>query len=338
MEEYIYTNKKMNNINQKNNKKRKTKNKIFKFLIIFIVIIFIILASVIYFNKKHEEYLYSLTYEYKLNNHGYDTSTTKLLQEKLNEEELNTLLNKPVIKAIDKMINDKYFIFNKLDRYEINYDYTDLDFDVSNMIKEVNVNKDISPFTNEKEVDISKGYELLVNGYYKLDKNYKSDNLVRISNMYCFTEMYIDGKVYEAYKKMYKDALNDGIKFLITSAYRSYDSQVKVFDEYRKTKGEDYAEKYVAIPGYSEHQTGLALDIFTYGSTMASFENTKGFKWLKDNSYKYGFILRYTKDLQNLLGTTYESWHYRYVGVETATKIYNENITFEEYYSYYVEK
>ena len=338
MEEYVCNSKKINNINQKKYKKRKIKNNIIKFIGICIILVIIITISILYIGKKNKEYLYTLTYEYKLINHGYDIEKTKLLQEKLLDNQLNKLLSRPVIQAIDKMINDKYFIFSKIDRYESNYNYLDINFNVSNMIREVNVNKDLSPNVNENKADITKGYDMLVNGYYKLEKDYIPKNLVEISNMYCFTKMYAEKEAYEAYKKMYKDALDDGIRFLITSAYRSYDYQEKVFNDHTKRKGLDYAKKFAAVPGYSEHQTGLALDIFTYGSTMATFETTKGYKWLKENSYKYGFILRFSKELENLLGTTFEAWHYRYVGIDAATKIYNENITFEEYYSYYIEK
>ena len=337
MEEYIYSNKKMNSVNQKKQKKKKIRQKIINIIVIIIIIILCVFLIVNYFNEKHKEYLYTLTYEYKLTNIGYDNSTITLIKEKLTDEQIDKLIEKDIIKCIDKLIINPYFIFNNIDRYELNYDYTNIDFDVNELIRKVNVNKDISSFTNIKEVDLSKEKEILVNSYYKLDENYVPDNLTKISNMYCFTEMYAERETYEAYKKMYNAALDDGIKFLITSAYRSYDRQVDVLEDYRKTKGEEYAKKFVAIPGHSEHQTGLALDIFTYGGTMATFENTEGYKWLKDNSYKYGFILRYSKELQSLMGTTFESWHYRYVGVDTATKIYNEKLTFEEYYAYYVE-
>ena len=90
--------------------------------------------------------------------------------------------------------------------------------------------------------------------------------------------------------------------------------------------------------GYSEHQTGLALDIVTYGASMDTFENTDEFKWLSDNAYKYGFILRYPKGKEKLTGYSYESWHYRYVGKDVAKKIHDLDITYDEYYAYYIEK
>ena len=97
------------------------------------------------------------------------------------------------------------------------------------------------------------------------------------------------------------------------------------------------ADLSTARAGFSEHQTGLAIDILTYNVTLSNFEETDAFKWLSSNAYKYGFILRYPKGKEDITGYEYESWHYRYVGVEIATQIFEEDITFDEYYAYYLE-
>lgn len=94
-------------------------------------------------------------------------------------------------------------------------------------------------------------------------------------------------------------------------------------------------DTYSARPNHSEHQTGLAMDLSTDGTLSEAFENTEQFKWLNENAHKYGYILRYKKDKVYMTGYTYEPWHYRYVGVEVATIIKNENLTFEEYYVKY---
>ena len=108
-----------------------------------------------------------------------------------------------------------------------------------------------------------------------------------------------------------------------------------MYDRYVKRDGKKKADIYSARPGYSEHQTGLCTDINTVDS---SFANTKEAKWLADNSYKYGFILRFPKGKEDITGYKYEPWHYRYVGEETAKIIYDEDLTLEEYYAYYIEK
>ena len=136
---------------------------------------------------------------------------------------------------------------------------------------------------------------------------------------------------------MFNDAKKENITLIINSSYRSYKEQEEVYNMYLTNKGEEYADKYAARPGHSEHQTGLAIDLTTYGANGETFDQTDAFKWLENNAYKYGFILRYPKDKENITGYNYESWHYRYVGVETATKLKEENITYDEYYAYYIE-
>ena len=112
----------------------------------------------------------------------------------------------------------------------------------------------------------------------------------------------------------------------------------KIYDEYKDLKGEEYADEYAARPDYSEHQSGLALDIITYGASGETFDTTDAFKWLQKNAHKYGFILRYPKDKEDITGYAYESWHYRYLGKDLATKVKKSGLTYDEYYAYYLDK
>ena len=114
--------------------------------------------------------------------------------------------------------------------------------------------------------------------------------------------------------------------------------QKKLWDSYANQKGDEWADSVSARAGYSEHQTGYTLDIVTYNANMSNFETTDEFKWLQANAYKYGFILRYPKDKEDITGYSYESWHYRYVGEETAKKIKKLDITFDEYYAYFIKQ
>ena len=125
-------------------------------------------------------------------------------------------------------------------------------------------------------------------------------------------------------------AKDDNIKLKSVSAYRSYSVQKSLYKSYVKRDGVKKADTYSARAGSSEHQTGLAVDINT-ASSRANFQNTKEYKWLINNSYKYGFIERYPKGKTNITGYKYEPWHYRYVGVEAASIIHEKGITFEEY-------
>ena len=141
--------------------------------------------------------------------------------------------------------------------------------------------------------------------------------------------------VLSAFKNMWSAAKKQDLTLIVNSSYRDYKSQEEVWNYYDDLRGEEYADSIAARAGYSEHQTGLALDIITYGANKNNFEKTDEFKWLEKNAHKYGFILRYPKGKEDITGYAYESWHYRYVGIETATEIYNKKITYDEYYAYY---
>ncbi len=135
-----------------------------------------------------------------------------------------------------------------------------------------------------------------------------------------------------AEKQLYKmlDDMDDAnVGVAIKSTYRDYDLQEYLFNRYAASDGIEEANRYSAKPGYSEHQTGLAFDV---GWLTESFENSDSFEWLDDNAHKYGFILRYHKGKEEVTGYIYEPWHYRYLGVELATKVKESGLTLEEYY------
>ena len=131
--------------------------------------------------------------------------------------------------------------------------------------------------------------------------------------------------------------MQDGYKLIVNSSYRSYEEQKEIYDKYSSWYGEDDADKKAARAGYSEHQTGLAVDIQSYCSQKKEFDECEEFTWLTNNAYKYGFILRYPKNKEYLTGYNYEPWHYRYVGKKVSKYIHDNNITFDEYYAYYVK-
>lgn len=153
----------------------------------------------------------------------------------------------------------------------------------------------------------------------------------------------MDERIVEIVKQMVADAKADGVDLLICSSYRSVDRQIVLFNqEIQDFKNQGYndedayteASKWVAIPGTSEHHTGLALDIVTptYQSLDFGFEETDAFKWLYSHCTNYGFILRYPKDKTDITKIVYEPWHYRYVGVEAAKYIHENNLCLEEYF------
>lgn len=136
---------------------------------------------------------------------------------------------------------------------------------------------------------------------------------------------------------MWNDAHNIGLTLYINSPYRSYNTQKYLYNNYGLKDGYTLADTYSARPGFSEHQTGYAIDVTSKSTNFSNFEYSSEYKWLEDNAYKYGFILRYPKGKEYITGYQYEPWHYRYVGKGLANKIKELNITFEEYYAYYLK-
>lgn len=132
-----------------------------------------------------------------------------------------------------------------------------------------------------------------------------------------------------ALDNMFAAAAAEGCSMRICSGFRSYSTQKSLYQKYVKRDGQAVADTYSARPGYSEHQTGFAFDI---NRASMSFEGTKEAVWLEQNAYKYGFIMRYPKGKESITGYQYEPWHYRYVGVQRAQKLFSSGLTIEEYY------
>ncbi len=175
----------------------------------------------------------------------------------------------------------------------------------------------------------------LVNKDTLLSDNYVADDIIE-SNLPFLSHIVttkLNKTVTEHATDMFNDAKLAGINLMGASGYRTHENQVNLFNTNVKNKGKEEALKYSAPPGASEHETGFAIDIVSkdYTKLDSGFENTKAFTWLKENSHKYGFILRYPKDKVNITKYSYEPWHYRYVGTSHATKIMKNNLCLEEY-------
>lgn len=178
---------------------------------------------------------------------------------------------------------------------------------------------------------------MLVNKDNALSKTYVPDNLVNADSKYRDNVLVAD-IVYKNFKKMATDMNNLGYDIDIMSGYREYIYQEKLYNKSLNDKGFAYTFRSVAKPGCSEHQTGLAIDICVYKNEKCyvehEIEDMEEDTWLRNNAYKYGFILRYPKGKEDITGYNYEPWHYRYVG-KIAEEIYFNNITLEEYLEKY---
>lgn len=310
--------------------KRKIKKKP---IIIVILVVALITIGIIYLVRTIN---YHKTYEYKFLQLGYSKEEITEL-EKLKIKTKDYLLTIDYNKDILALTNEKYFIEDNLKKY-INY-YKDSDNSLSDVVAIINVGSNNDWYTNTKKSDISKKELMLTNKFYSLDNTYNSDNMVTISKQYSYGEnQMVTSETFDAFLSMFKAAKKEDLTLIINSSFRSYEEQEEIYEYYKDTRGEVEADKIAAKAGFSEHQTGMAIDIQTYGSSASTFEEFDEFKWLQKNAHKYGFILRYPKDKEYLTGYEYESWHYRYVGVEVATYIYENNITFDEYYAYFVER
>ena len=144
--------------------------------------------------------------------------------------------------------------------------------------------------------------------------------------------MKLEKIAFNKYKEMEIFLKQKNIDILLFSGYRTYQKQVLLWNNNNNPHN-----LYLAKPGFSEHQTGLALDIATKETGLTiHFANTKTFKILKENAHKFGFILRYPQGKEDITGYAYEPWHFRYVGEEIAETIYKNNLTLEEYFYYYL--
>lgn len=229
---------------------------------------------------------------------------------------------------INKKIS--YFKMENLDRY-ISYKNKNKDLSDEQIIKDVNMDLDKKQYEDMHETINLNKINILVNKHNYLKEDYVPENLKNLSSTYALSNMKMVEEAANAFESLSKDASKENYKVIAMSTYRSYEYQVDLYNKYVKSDGKEAADTYSGRPGNSEHQTGLAVDVYNQTETYTNFEKTKEYNWMQENAYKYGFILRFPKDKENETGYEFESWHYRYVGKEIATYIHKHNITLEEY-------
>lgn len=301
---------------------------------VLVVIIVLIIGLV----KWKEKLDYQATSEYKLLSIGYSEEDTTFLIENLDKQHLNNIIeNRELNEDIIKFYKQEYFLEKNLDEY-LNYVKENPGTSYTDVVAIINVGANKDWYDGSKSTDITKGSALLVNKFHSLDSDYQP-NLVPIKNTYAYANAKeMDEDAYYAFISMFNAAQEDGFKLVMNYSYRNYQEQEETYNNFKSQYGTEYADGYAARPGHSEHQTGLAFDLIIdsdYDKT--NFDTSPKFAWLQENAYKYGYILRYPKDKEHLTGYSYEPWHYRYVGVEIATYIHQHNITYDEYYAYFLE-
>jgi len=200
----------------------------------------------------------------------------------------------------------------------------------------VNANVDKGFYNEIVTVADPKSVSVLVSKNFALPADYVPQDLVTVSGNYR-----LRAAAAEQFTAMKKDMNSKGYKIYVMSAYRTYQTQATKHNTAVKRYGLASADSQYARAGHSEHQTGLAVDILQKTGvrymTQAKFQNSKEYAWLTENAHKYGFILRYPKDYTDIHGFIYEPWHWRFVGVDVATTMYNDGIVMlEEYYGRYL--
>ncbi len=316
-------------------RRRKLKKEVYYILIGIVIFIILIIIGI----NKIKEYKYHQTSEYHLLEKGYnEEETTEIL--KLDDELIKYFLNNEKNSKIISLIKEKYYLNKNFDKY-IEYLNDNPTLDTKTIVRDINTHLNYDFYEKTYKANTSLDTAILVNKYYYLESDYIPDDLVNISQTYSWGE---NGSqktrqvVYDAFIDMWNAANKEGYYLMVNSSFRNYQDQESVYNAYKNTSGETYANSIATKPGFSEHQTGLALDIFSKNNTNKNtFKDTPEAKWLKENAYKYGFILRYPEEFENITGITYEAWHYRYVGKDIAKYIYENNITFDEYYAYFLE-
>lgn len=177
---------------------------------------------------------------------------------------------------------------------------------------------------------------MIVNKHNGLDKDYVPKDLILPNSRAGGNQsrQYMTREAADAMNAMTAGAADDGCTIKVVSGYRDYDYQASLFSRYSNKEGEAKAETYSARAGFSEHQSGLCADVSSpsVGYNLSySYDETKEGKWLADNCWKYGFIIRYPEGKTDITGYVYEPWHVRYIGQEDAAKMKDSGLTFEEY-------
>ncbi len=262
------------------------------------------------------------------------TSLYKVLTTPKEEKEVKEVKKekkKPVKKDTD-YTKLSYYRDEYKDRYK-KYKKDNPNLSNEKVVIDVNIGLDYPYYENAKKAEFLNTDYILVNKYNYLEKDYVPNNLENISTTYARSGMKLVKSAKIAFEEMSKAAKSEGYTIIAMSSYRSYDYQVNLYNKYVKKDGKKAADTYSGRPGCSEHQTGLAIDVYNGKYDYTNFGKTKEFLWMQKNAYKYGFILRFPENKERETGYKYEAWHYRYVGKDIAQEIYNKDITLEEYYA-----
>ncbi len=325
-------------VKKRRKKRLRLKSSFKRFLIYFAFFLIMLIYTINESIKIVEEFKYKETYEYKIMEVGYSKEEATKLIEKLPNEKLDQILTKKYNENYYQIVNQKYYKEKNFDKY-IEYKEYHEKTSFEDVIAIVNVHANAGWYNETFKTNTNDNYLMLVNKFNYLENDYERIDLQNVSLQYSYAGNKVASIVIENFENMRNEVEKElGVRLMINSSYRSYKSQEEIYNEYKKISLK-YADSYAARPGFSEHQTGLAIDITSLEhKTAKEFKESEEYAWLKENCYKYGFVLRYPENKEHITGYNTESWHFRYVGNKAAKIVHDENITFDEYYAFYIEK
>lgn len=243
--------------------------------------------------------------------------------------------NRYTFETVSRFNKYKYFDYQKIGQYILAASTASSDeyaVNITNFPFIISSNETTARYTIQNPEEV---LTLVKKGFY-LPSTYVPSDLVvpNIAIAPDNTDNTVRAVAGTALEEMFAAAAGENMQLVFNSGYRSYDEQTKVYNEIEGIYGGIYVSEYVALPGASEHQTGLGVDITSQSvvdGTRITFGDTAEYQWVIENCHRFGFIVRFDTDNANITGIANEPWHLRFVGVEVATEIKQSGITFEEY-------
>lgn len=265
---------------------------------------------------------------------GYSNNDINIILSHGTDESVSEFAKREKVKYLEEFYTLDYAKIENYDRYVKYSDEMGEDEDVTVLY----VNLDMDKEEYNEAIEVKKfSIDMLVNKHRKLGEDFEPNDLMTIPSEYASDDDIKASRLaFNAFKKMSDEAKKEGYEIVINSGYRSYKDQEDITNLYLNTYGQSYVDKFVAKPGYSEHQTGLAFDIGSRKKNV--FAESNEYNWMKENAWKYGFIERFTKQYEPITGFRSEAWHYRYVGEKISKVIHDDPMAYEEYFAVYLDK
>lgn len=291
---------------------------------------------------KYEAKYLNQYIEIKETNHeNFENAVNALLDKNYTPEEINDIFeylsdaNQNKLLEMEHVDLKEYIKISNLEVDKISRYETyriEKNTDVQDAVTKVNIGLDLEFYSEVETIEDPSSYTVLLNKYRGLPEDYVPDDLTPLS----INKNYkLRAKAAESYEQLQSAALLDHVVFYPFSAYRSKEYQNGLYTRYVNRDGKNAADTYSARPRHSEHELGLAVDIRSDG--LSDNLTEEDYEWMLNNSYKYGFIVRYAKGTTPITGYIEEPWHLRYLGVDIATDVHEKGITFDEYYDLYLK-